>query len=93
VTASTDNRFVFQGASIAQAVLVGRIEATDSDRKAALARFGLRYGVTNRLEVGARVSYVYRDDLVTGFELDDVDSTGIRDLEGSGLGDRPLSAQ
>jgi len=92
VTASTDNRFSFQGVEIVEAVLIGLIEATDRDRKAALGRLGFRYGVTDRLEIAARASYVYRNDLLVGFALDDVNDNSVRDLEGKGLGDIDFSA-
>ena len=80
------NRFFFQGVEIVDAVLIGVIEATDSDRDTLTPGLGLRYGVTNRLEVDARGSYVIRDDRVTNTEI----STGtnnIQELEGADIGD------
>ncbi|MEM9495970.1 MAG: LysM peptidoglycan-binding domain-containing protein [Pseudomonadota bacterium] len=87
MTSSTDNRFFFRGIEIANAVLVGAIDATDTDRRAISSRMGFRYGLTNRLEVDGRVSYIYRDDRVTGFDVADNSDLVVRDLEGSGYGD------
>ncbi len=86
VSTSTDNRFFFRGTEIADAVLIGFIEATDTDRRAATARLGLRYGITGRFEVDARIAGVYRDDRVIGVEIDTTNDF-VRDLEGGGLGD------
>ena len=85
-TTSSDNRFFFQGTEILDSILIGAIEATDSDRQAVTGSLGLRYGVTSRLEVDARASYVYRDDRVSGTVTSD-NSEFLRDLSGNGLGD------
>ena len=85
-TASSDNRFFFNGVEIVDAVLVGAIEATDVDRLAITERLGLRYGITSRLEVDATIPYVYREDRQTGIAIDDL--TTIDDARfGAGLGD------
>ncbi|MEM9705588.1 MAG: LysM peptidoglycan-binding domain-containing protein [Pseudomonadota bacterium] len=85
-TATSDNRFFFQGTEILDAILIGLIEATDSDRTAVTGRFGVRYGLTSRLEIDARTSYVYRDDSVTGIATNDMQLTN-QDFTGDGIGD------
>lgn len=85
-TTSSDNRFFFQGIEIVDAILIGAIEATDTDRRAVTGSVGMRYGVTDRLEVDARVPYLYRDDRISGVAIDD-GTTSVRDLSGEGLGD------
>lgn len=85
------NRFFFQGVEIVDAVLIGVIEATDSDRDTLTPGLGVRYGVTNRFEVDARATYVMRDDRVTNTEI----STGtnnIQALTGKDIGDVEVGA-
>lgn len=83
---SSENRFFFSGTEIIDAILIGVIEATDTDRMALVARGGLRYGVTDRLEIDAKIPMVYRDDRVSGVALDD-STEFVRDQRGAGLGD------
>jgi LysM repeat protein len=85
-TVTSDNRFFFQGVEIVDAILIGVIEATDSNRRARTEGLGLRYGITNRLEADARVTWVNRNDRISGVAIDD-SSSFFRELNGSGLGD------
>ncbi|WP_156681121.1 transporter [Sphingomonas profundi] len=56
------NRVVFRGIEIPQSVLIGVFDINES-RQDVLTMAGVaRLGVTNRLEVNARVPYVYRSD-------------------------------
>lgn len=86
---SSENRFFFSGTEIIDAILIGVIEATNTDRMALVARGGFRYGVSNRFEIDAKVPMVYRDDLVSGVALDD-STEFVRGLRGAGLGDVEL---
>lgn len=88
-TVTSDNRFFFQGIEIVDAILIGAIEATDSNRRARTEGLGLRYGVTDRLEVDGRISWVNRNDRISGVAIDDR-STLFREVNGSGLGDAEL---
>lgn len=63
-THSSQNRFFFQGFEVVDTVLIGLIEATRADRNTIQASLGARIGVTDRLEVEARIPYVYRSDRV-----------------------------
>lgn len=83
---SSDNRFFFQGVEIVDAVLIGAIEATDTDRRAITESIGVRYGLTNRIEVDGSISYVSRRDRVSGVSIDD-NSAATRNLGGYGIGD------
>jgi LysM repeat protein len=88
---SSENRFFFSGTEILDAILIGVIEATDTDRMSLVARAGFRYGVTDRLELDAKIPFVYRDDRIAGVALDD-STEFVRDLHGAGLGDVEIGA-
>ncbi len=56
------NRFIFRGIEIPQSVLVGVFDINESRQDIVTAAAVARYGVSSRLEVMARVPYVYRAD-------------------------------
>lgn len=85
-TVASDNRFFFQGIEIVDAVLIGVIEATDTDRRALTGSLAFKYGLTNRLEIDGRIPYVSREDRISGVAINDGNTT-VRDLAGSGIGD------
>ena len=85
-TTSSDNRFFFQGVEILDAILIGAIEATDSDRRSISESVSVKYGLTDRLEIDGRIAYVQRNDTITGVSIDDSTSV-FRELSGSGIGD------
>jgi hypothetical protein len=85
---SGDNRFFFSGVEIVDALLVGVIEARDTERTSVTFTQGVRYGLTNRLEVDVSVPFVSQDDRRTASDISSTDSTSaIRDLSANGLGD------
>ncbi|MBL4618465.1 MAG: LysM peptidoglycan-binding domain-containing protein [Marinicaulis sp.] len=88
-TVSSDNRFFFGGVEIVDAVLIGVIEATDTDRRALTESLSFRYGITNRLEIDGRIAHVSRDDRISGVAIDS-GTTVLRNLDGSGLGDTDI---
>lgn len=88
-TVTSDNRFFFQGIEIVDAVLIGAIEATDTDRSAITEGVSFRYGLTNRLEVDGRIAYVSRKDRVAGVAIDDSTSS-VRNLGGYGFSDAEM---
>lgn len=88
------NRTLFRGIEIAEAVLIGIFDLNESRQDVLSATAGLRYGITDRFEVGVRLPYVYRADtsiltpIVTGGM-----TPATRDLssKGDGIGDLELS--
>ena len=56
------NRAVFRGVELVQAVLIGVFDINESRQDIVTDSFALRYGVTNRLELGVRLPLVYRSD-------------------------------
>ena len=92
------NRFVFRGIEVPQSVLVGVFDINESRQDILTATLATRFGLTNRLEIGARVPFVYRDDkavLVPLVQNPPQSGVGTIDTsaDGSGLGDIELSAR
>lgn len=56
------NRFVFRGIEIPQSVLVGVFDINESRQDVLSAAIVGRFGVTNSLEVGLKVPWIYRED-------------------------------
>lgn len=63
-TRSSTNRLVFRGIELIPGIQIGLIEATDADRDTIVGTASLRYGVTDRLEVEARVPFLHRYDRI-----------------------------
>ncbi len=84
---SNINRFFFQGLEIVETVLVGEIEATDSDRDSLIARGTARYGITDRIEADVKIPFVYREDRVVRNVITPAGSDVTRELDAADLGD------
>jgi hypothetical protein len=81
------NRFVVGGVAILDTVLVGSIEATQANRDSVTGTLGLRYGLTNRLEVELRIPYMYRHDSTTNTVVNTNNTVATTSLTDHGLGD------
>lgn len=90
---SSGNRLVFRGVEIVTGIQIGLIEANDSARNTISSSLALRYALTDRLEVEARIPYVYRDDRVTTLSQNSTTTTQTFNLSGSDIGDVELSAR
>ncbi|MFT4074217.1 MAG: transporter [Asticcacaulis sp.] len=90
---SSSNRLVFRGVEIVPGIQLGVIEANDADRDSAVGTVAMRYGLTSRLEVEARIPYVYRHDRVTTLAQRDETTTRTTDLDGQQIGDVEFSAR
>lgn len=94
--ARTDrNRFVFRGIEVPQSVLVGVFDINESRQDVVTAALTARVGLSNRLEVGARVPFVYRDDTAVLVPLvQNPPQSGVGTVDsssdGSGIGDLEL---
>lgn len=88
---TSNNRLVFRGVEIVPGIQLGVIEANDADRDSLVATAALRYGLTRRLEVEARIPYVYRHDRVTTVAQRDETITRTMELEGQDMGDIEFS--
>jgi hypothetical protein len=90
---NSNNRFVFDGVEIVDAVLIGAIQASDADRDIVTTSLGLRYGLTDRLEIDAKFPFVYRHDRInTQFMGDATEVPMQQSFDGTGLGDIEFGA-
>lgn len=95
---SDRNRAVFRGVELIESILVGVFDINESRQDIITGSAALRYGVSNRLEVGARVPMIYRSDAsilapVAGSTNNDAARTIDNSVRGFGLGDIELSAR
>lgn len=97
-TRADRNRAIFRGVELIQSVLVGVFDINESRQDILTASGSLRYGLTDRFEIGVRVPFIYRSDkLVTvpiaGSTNDDEARTIDNSVRGSGLGDIEVTAR
>jgi len=90
---SSSNRFVFRGVEIVTGVQIGLLEVNDAARDTLTASIAARYAVTDRLEVEARVPYIYRADRVTTVAQQSTTTMQTFELNGSNIGDVEVSAR
>jgi hypothetical protein len=92
-THSTSNRFFAQGVEVQDTVFLGFLEVTEAQRNTVTAAMNVRYGVTDRFEVEARVPFVHRSDKIDRTQLtslnvptatDQTDGTDLGDIEFAG---------
>ncbi|EGU43165.1 hypothetical protein VII00023_18394 [Vibrio ichthyoenteri ATCC 700023] len=86
---NSSNKVNIIGYTVLPALIVGRIEVSDSDRTTITAGITGRYGLTNATEIEMRVPFVYRNDQISTRPIQDgaSDETINSDLDGGGLGD------
>lgn len=92
------NRAIFRGIELVESVLVGVFDINESRQDILTAALGLRYGVTDRFELGVRLPYVYRSDAsilapIAGSMTDDAAATIDNSAKGNGIGDVEVSAR
>lgn len=85
---SSSNRISLVGYTIIPALLIGLIDVREVKRNTFTPTLTMRYGITNRFEIEAKVPYVYRSDDVISRSLN---IPGSRDelfsSTGKGIGD------
>ncbi|MGF1724668.1 transporter [Photobacterium nomapromontoriensis] len=87
-TQNSSNSVSIVGYTVLPSLIVGLIRASDIDRTTITLGLTGRYGITNRLEVEARVPWVYRSDSIFERELQQgVPNDTLRTVEGSDIGD------
>lgn len=85
------NRVVFRGVEIPQSVLIGVFDINESRQDVLTAGLVARLGLTGRLELNARIPYVYRSDKSVLAPVADPNNPNAgqidRPVSGSGIGD------
>ena len=84
---SSSNRVALVGYTIIPAVHIGVIDVREVKRNTYTATLTGRYGLTNRLELEARLPVVHRADTTVGRELAPTSVPTTLDADGSGIGD------
>jgi len=87
-TQNSSNSVSVVGYTVLPSLIVGLIRASDIDRTT--LTFGLtgRYGITNRLEVEARIPWVYRSDSISERDLNSgSNAASLRTVDGNDIGD------
>jgi len=97
-TRSDRNRAIFRGVELIETVLVGVFDINENRQDILTASGSMRYGLTDRIEIGARLPFIYRSDkLVTtpiaGSTANPDAATIDSSVNGSGIGDLELSAR
>ncbi|MBC9033914.1 transporter [Sphingomonas sp. JC676] len=92
------SRAIFRGIELVEVVLVGVFDINESRQDVLTGSAALRYGVTDRFELGIRMPYVYRSDAsiiapVSGTTPDDSAATIDSSAKGNGIGDLELTAR
>ncbi len=90
---SSNNRLVFRGAVIAEGIQIGLLEANETARDTLVASMAVRYALTDRLEIEARVPYIHRNDRVTTLSQNSTQTTRTFELNGGDIGDVEISAR
>ena len=93
-TRADRNRVLFRGIEVVESVLIGVFDINESRQDVLTASAALRYGLTDRLEIGIRVPYVYRSDtsIITPVQGDS-DMSIDNSTNGSGIGDVEFTAR
>jgi len=92
---SSSDRVNIIGYTIVPALTIGLIDVRTVHRNTAVAGLTARYGLTNRLEVEARVPFVYRnDDTITRpLNLGGSTTSKVFNADGYGIGDVEVAAR
>lgn len=89
---SSSTAVAIEGFTVVPAIVIGLINVSQVQRDTLTAAVSLRYGITNDLELGIKVPYVYREenvrqrDAFKGTPVDTIDDSngkGLGDIEGS----------
>ena len=87
-TNSSSTQVAIEGFTVIPAIVIGLINVSQVQRDTFTAAMNLRYGLTDRLEFGIKIPYVYREVSVRQREaLKGTPVDSITNTSGSGLGD------
>ena len=88
---SANDRLVFRGFELIPGIQIGVIEASRARRDSLIETLAVRYGLTNRLEIEARVPLLYRNDSIRITQQRDEGIVREINLSESDVGDAELS--
>lgn len=90
---SSSDRVSIIGFSVLNAVLIGQIDVRSVNRSNWIATLAGRYGLADRVEVEARLPYVYRNDDTLSRRITGVAGDELFSSDGNGIGDIELAAR
>ncbi|SEK43593.1 transporter [Ectothiorhodospira marina] len=89
---SSSTTVAIDGFTILPAIAIGLIDLTEVQRDTLTAALSFRYGLSNRMEVGIRIPYVWRDESLRRREiLVGTPAEQVTGSDGQGLGDVELA--
>lgn len=88
---SATDRLVFRGFELIPGIQIGVIEASKADRDTIVETGVVRYGLTNRLEIEARMPLVYRSDRIEVVQQRDEGIVRTIGFKETNIGDAELS--
>ena len=92
-TNSSANRLVFRGFELIPGLQVGLIEASEANRDTLAGTVALRYGISSRLEIEARMSALYRSDRIQVAQQRDASIVRTLKLSEYNIGDAELAVR
>lgn len=90
---SANDRLVFRGFELIPGIQVGLIEASRARRDTLAQNIAVRYGITSRLEVEARLPMLHRNDSISVAQQRDEGIVREIKLSETGIGDAEISAR
>lgn len=91
---SSSNRVALVGYTIIPSLLIGLVDVRELKRNSLTGALAFRYGLTNRLELEAKVPYVYRYDSTISREIGtSSDSDRVFNTSSKALGDVEIAAR
>ncbi len=91
---SSSNRVALVGYTVIPALLIGLVDVREVKRNTLTGALTGRFGLSNRLEVEAKVPWVYRSDATVSREIfTGSASDNVFDSKGKGIGDVELAAR
>ena len=93
---SSSNRVALSGYTVIPSLTIGLIDVRNVTSNTYLAALSARYGITNRLEIDAKVPYVYRSDSIASQPANSQDESippSVFTADGSGIGDVEFGAR
>jgi uncharacterized coiled-coil protein SlyX len=90
---ASSDRVVFEGVEIAGAVLVGALEANQTENNSVLDTQSMRVGLGKGFEIEGSIPWVARSDRVTTVQTANSSETQTFDIRGSGVGDAEVTAR